>query len=61
METWADQQLAQLRRVHPGWDIWYVPRLYQSTVWCARREGEQIATVEAEDPELLEFALLDSV
>lgn len=30
-----DAQLAELRERHPGWRIWYVPGLGQTT-WCAQ-------------------------
>jgi hypothetical protein len=34
-----DATVAQLAADWPRWQIWYVPRLYQCTAWCARRWG----------------------
>ena len=31
-----DQIAAELRRRHPGWQIWFVPQLGRDSTWCAR-------------------------
>jgi hypothetical protein len=37
MQNPTDSVVAQLAADWPRWQIWTVPRLYQCTVWCARR------------------------
>jgi len=51
MQSWDDQQLAQLRPMWPGWDIWTV-RLatVRQTVWCARPKGHPVATINVWSP-----------
>lgn len=54
MQSWAEQQLANLRPQYEGrWQIWVVPRYCQTTVWCARPKGSPIATINADSPEHL--------
>ena len=51
--SWADQTLATLRPNYPQWDLWYVPKVYGSPVWCARPKGTPTATINTDSPESL--------
>jgi hypothetical protein len=31
-----DKLKASLEEQHPGWQIWYSPRIDRTVVWCAR-------------------------
>lgn len=54
MTDWTEQQLAVLRPLWPGWDLWVVRVLVPpSVVWCARPVGTPIATINAHSPEEL--------
>lgn len=37
----ADDLVSELEAAWPGWQVWYVPRVYGGTVWCARRRDWQ--------------------
>jgi hypothetical protein len=34
--TELDEIKRQLEERHPGWQVWYSPRLDRTVVWCAR-------------------------
>lgn len=38
---WAAGKVAELEAEWPGWQVWYVPRVYGGTLYCARRHGWQ--------------------
>ena len=35
--TTADEEKSRLEEWFPGWRVWYVHRVVDHTVWCARR------------------------
>jgi hypothetical protein len=49
----ADEIVSDLERQWPDWQIWYVRRLYQGPVWCARRWDDTGSTINADSPEEL--------
>ena len=58
MQTWADGQKYQLMSLHPGWQIWYVPKFPQrGYTWHARPKGAPAATHSADSPEELSAAI----
>ena len=54
MQSWDDEQLALLRPQYPDWDLWAVRLSTQrQTVWCAKRNYEAVASINADSPEHL--------
>jgi len=51
-----DRIKADLEERFPAWQIWYVPRLGQLTLWCARRTPHLEAESAEELAELIERA-----
>jgi hypothetical protein len=56
----ADEQLAMLRVKYPAWEIWYVRRVYGPDVWCAKRKGQPVATINTDSPEELVRKIADA-
>ncbi len=51
---WTESQLAMLRPLYPGWDLWAVRyATMRQTAWCARPKGTPVATINADSPEAL--------
>ena len=59
MQSWDDEQLAKLRPMYEGFELWTVRNLYPRPhyTWCARRVGEATSCVVADSPEELVKAL----
>lgn len=58
IESWDEQQLARLRPLYPGWDLWTVPLCGgRGYTWCARPAGAPCATINADSPEDLVAAI----
>jgi hypothetical protein len=49
----TDAVVAQLAADWPRWQVWTVPRLYGSTVWCARRHDDHRRVLNAGSPDEL--------
>ena len=60
VQSWDEQQLASLRPMFPGWDIWTVRTVIPSGyVWCARPAGTEVATINVGSPEELIAAIAE--
>jgi len=57
MRHHTGQELERLRRVHPAWEIWYVPRATAPLLWCARRYDDHKNVVHGESPQELSEAI----
>jgi hypothetical protein len=58
VQPWDEEQLAMLRPLYPGWDIWTVRcAVMRQTAWCARPKGSPIATINTDSPEALVAAI----
>jgi hypothetical protein len=51
--AWAEDQLALLRPMYPGWDLWIVRQFVGGIVWCARPKSAPRATINTDSPEHL--------
>jgi len=38
------------KRAYPAWDVWAVPRVVGGTLWCAKRTGQETASLQANSP-----------
>jgi hypothetical protein len=59
--SWADNQLAFLRRRYPEWDIWTEPLSTGGEAWRAKPRGAPAATIDALSPEKLIHAIAEHV
>jgi hypothetical protein len=60
--SWAEQQLADLRASHPGWEVWYVRHAVpQGTgcTWCARPKNAATSTCQGDRPEELSMEIIE--
>ena len=59
MRSWDEEQLAMLRPLYPGWDLWTVRYVYPKPhyTWCARPKGTPVATINVDAPEDLIVAI----
>lgn len=53
MRTWADEQTEKLSEQYPAWQIWTVPKLNKTSVWCARRHDNHKIVLNADGPDEL--------
>ena len=57
---WTGRQLAMLRPLYPGWDLWAVRyATMRQTAWCARPKGTPVATINVDSPEALVAAIAE--
>ena len=48
--TELDERKRELERDNPGWQIWYVPHMDRTVMWCARPQP----LINADSPEQLQ-------
>jgi hypothetical protein len=48
-----DENLTRLQETYPAWEVWIVRTTHEGIIWCARRQDNHKALMNADSPEHL--------